>query len=139
VTVRPGWSQLWAATIRGVPLKQVGPTLHGSAYYGIGGEWMYLLWGRPDDVLRQPDAKTAGMTGRPQYGLVRRALKPNGIAMYANLEEVRRTLEDLAPSQALETYTKARPMFRPIKALGASLTTDESGDSHGEPLLAISR
>jgi hypothetical protein len=126
-------------TVRGVPLKQIGATLDASAYYGIGGDWMYLLWGRPDTVLRQPDAKTVGMTGTPQYGLVRRALKPNGIAMYANLEEARRTLEDLVPAQALETYTKARAFFRPIKALGANLITDDSGDSHGEAILAISK
>jgi hypothetical protein len=70
---------------------------------------------------------------------VRRAITSDGIAIFADLENGRRTIEDLVPAAQRANYDKSRVLLQPIKALGGSLRIDNSGDTHGQLLLAISK
>ena len=127
-------------TIHGLPLKQVGATAADSAYYGVDNNWMYVLYGEPEKFLSQDsNSPTAGLGGNSVFGQVRRAITTDGVAIFADLENGRKTIEDLVPPAERATYDKSRVLLQPIKALGGSIRTDENGDTHGQLLLAISK
>jgi hypothetical protein len=126
-------------TVQGVAMRQLGTLPDASAYYGVGDDWMYVLWGDPGKVLAQRNATSGGLTGTAQFGLVRRALTPGGIVLYADIENGRRALEDLVTPSQRESYDKSRVLLQPIKALGGSFRTEDRGDIHGQLLLAISK
>ena len=126
-------------TIQGVAMKQLGATPESSAYYGVGGDWLYVLSGEPDKILGQRTATAAGLTASSQFGMVRRAISADGISLFADLQNGRRTMEDLFTPAQHDNYDKSRVLLQPIKALGGGFRTDDNGDTHGQLLLAISK
>jgi hypothetical protein len=125
--------------VQGVPLRQVGATPESSFYYGVGGDWLYLLYGQPEKVLAQRDARGTGLTNNARFSLVNRAITSKGVGLFANLEDGRRAIEDMFTLQQRETYDKSRVLLLPIRALGGSATTDPTGEAHGELFLAITK
>jgi hypothetical protein len=130
-----------ATTIQGMAIKQLGTAPDNSAYYGVDNDWMYILWGEPERVLGRRTATntTGSLAANPAFGEVRRAITPEGIAMFADLENGRRAVEDLLAPAQRTTYDKSRVLLQPIRALGGSLRIDDTGEMHGEFLLAISK
>jgi Protein of unknown function (DUF3352) len=126
------------ATVHGVSLKQVGTSSDASAYYGLNDQWMYLGWGQTEKFVGGGTAGD-GLTATSQFGLVRRAITPDGVAVYVDIENTRRAMEDLVQPVQRETYDKSRVLLQPIKALGGSVRTDSDGDAHGELLLIITK
>jgi hypothetical protein len=128
-----------STTIQGVAMKQLGATPDSSAYYGVGGDWLYLLSGEPDKMLGQPSTSGTGLTASSQFGMVRRAISADGISLFADLQNGRRAMEDLFTTAQHDTYDKSRVLLQPIKALGGGFRTEDNGDTHGQLLLAISK
>jgi len=126
-------------TIQGVALKQLGTTPDSSAYYGVGGDWFYVLSGEPDKLLGQGTGSGSGLTASSQFGMVRRAIAADGISLFADLQNGRRTMEDLFTTAQHDSYDKSRVLLQPIKALGGGFRTEDNGDTHGQLLLAISK
>jgi hypothetical protein len=127
------------ATIQGVPMRQLGTTPTASAYYGIDNDWMYVLWGEPDKILSQRTATGGDMSTNAQFGLVRRAITPDGVAIFADIENGRRAVEDLVPASQQPGYDKTRVLLQPIKAVGGSFRIDDDGSAHGQLLVAVSK
>ena len=129
-----------SATISGISMRRVGPSYAGATagYYGVSNDWFYLLSGTSDTLVTARGAPSLQTNGR--YASIRDSLVQDGIVLFADGEGARKTAEGLLTSQALVDYQrKVQPFIQPIRALGGSLKTDDSGDIHGTLKLSIKK
>lgn len=126
-------------SVQGYMLKEVA-TGSVSVTYGVGGDWLYAAVGATDHLLPAKNGRTDGLTTATNFGLVKRAIREDGFAIYVDLENGRRLMEDLLPASSRFEYDeKARVLLQPFRALGGSVRTDPNGDVHGSLLIAIRR
>lgn len=125
------------ATVSGISMKQVGSG-ESSLLYGIADEWLVLAAGQTDKIISTRGSQRPGLSANGNFGLIRRTIADDGIALFVDLENGRRTLENLlTPQQRQEYDQKVRVFLQPLRALGGSLRTEESGEVHGTLFVAV--
>jgi uncharacterized protein DUF3352 len=109
--------------------------------YGVSDGWLYAIGGGGDPAEVISAADEGGLAeGNARFGMVRRVLRDEGVNLFIDLDASRTLLEQQAGLSTQPQYQRMVRLFvAPVHAFGAAYWFDDTGLTHAQLLVAISR